>query len=173
MRGAGPFCPSQLSNSNPRVGLARQAAIGPWVGQNLCPKLSGIRFAITIAITFAITILGPPRRLRRNVQPAGFSGQQAAANLRPARPAQHTSRRTVATEGNEQIKKYFQDVLYIPDVSEPLSPLLRMISLPLMACYAAVARGHDVDKPRNIAKSVNVEESEFKLLPPCPPSMLS
>jgi len=63
----------------------------------------------------------------------------------------------VATEGDEQIKKYVQDVLYIPDVPEPLSPLLTVIPLQLMAYYAAVARGHDVDKPRNLAKSVTVE----------------
>lgn len=63
----------------------------------------------------------------------------------------------VATEGDEQIKKHVQDVLYIPDVPEPLSPLLTVIPLQLMAYYAAVARGHDVDKPRNLAKSVTVE----------------
>jgi glucosamine--fructose-6-phosphate aminotransferase (isomerizing) len=63
----------------------------------------------------------------------------------------------VATEGDEQIKKHVQDVLYIPDVPEPLSPLLTVVPLQLMAYYAAVARGHDVDKPRNLAKSVTVE----------------
>ncbi len=63
----------------------------------------------------------------------------------------------VATEGDEQIKKYVQDVLYIPDVPEPLSPMLAVVPLQLMAYYAAVARGHDVDKPRNLAKSVTVE----------------
>jgi len=63
----------------------------------------------------------------------------------------------VATEGDDQIKKYVQDVLYVPDIPEPLSPLLTVIPLQLMAYYAAVARGHDVDKPRNLAKSVTVE----------------
>jgi len=63
----------------------------------------------------------------------------------------------VATEGDEQIKKHVQDVLYVPDVPEPLSPMLTVIPLQLMAYYAAVARGHDVDKPRNLAKSVTVE----------------
>ncbi len=63
----------------------------------------------------------------------------------------------VATEGDEQIKKYAQDVLYVPDVPEPLSPMLTVVPLQLMAYYAAVARGHDVDKPRNLAKSVTVE----------------
>jgi glucosamine--fructose-6-phosphate aminotransferase (isomerizing) len=63
----------------------------------------------------------------------------------------------VATEGDTHIKNYAQDVLYIPDVIEPLSPMLAVIPLQLMAYYAAVARGHDVDKPRNLAKSVTVE----------------
>jgi glucosamine--fructose-6-phosphate aminotransferase (isomerizing) len=63
----------------------------------------------------------------------------------------------VATEGDEQIKKYAEDVLYIPDIPEPLSPMLAVVPLQLMAYHAAVLRGHDVDKPRNLAKSVTVE----------------
>ncbi|HYE60386.1 MAG TPA: glutamine--fructose-6-phosphate transaminase (isomerizing) [Phycisphaerales bacterium] len=63
----------------------------------------------------------------------------------------------VATEGDEQIKKYAEDVLYVPDIPEPLSPMLTVIPLQLMAYHAAVIRGHDVDKPRNLAKSVTVE----------------
>jgi glucosamine--fructose-6-phosphate aminotransferase (isomerizing) len=47
--------------------------------------------------------------------------------------------------------------MYIPDIAEPLSPMLTVIPLQLMAYYAALARGHDVDKPRNLAKSVTVE----------------
>ena len=45
----------------------------------------------------------------------------------------------------------------LPEVAEPLSPLLTVVPLQLMAYYAAVLRGHDVDKPRNLAKSVTVE----------------
>jgi glucosamine--fructose-6-phosphate aminotransferase (isomerizing) len=63
----------------------------------------------------------------------------------------------VATEGDEQIKKYAEDVLYVPEIPEPLSPMLTVIPLQLMAYHAAVFRGHDVDKPRNLAKSVTVE----------------
>jgi len=63
----------------------------------------------------------------------------------------------VATEGDENIKKYAEDVLYVPDIPEPLSPMLTVIPLQLMAYHAAVLRGHDVDKPRNLAKSVTVE----------------
>ena len=63
----------------------------------------------------------------------------------------------VATEGDDHIKSYANDVLYIPDIPEPLSPLLTVVPLQLMAYYAALIRGHDVDKPRNLAKSVTVE----------------
>lgn len=63
----------------------------------------------------------------------------------------------VATEGDEEIKNYAEDVLYVPDVPECLSPMLTVIPLQLMAYHAAVLRGHDVDKPRNLAKSVTVE----------------
>ncbi len=63
----------------------------------------------------------------------------------------------VATEGDNEIRKYVQDVMYIPDICEPLSPLLAVVPLQLMAYHAAVLRGHDVDKPRNLAKSVTVE----------------
>ena len=63
----------------------------------------------------------------------------------------------VATEGDNDIKRYAEDVLYIPDIAEPLSPMLAVVPLQLMAYHAAVLRGHDVDKPRNLAKSVTVE----------------
>jgi glucosamine--fructose-6-phosphate aminotransferase (isomerizing) len=63
----------------------------------------------------------------------------------------------VATEGDDQIKRYAEDVLYIPDIPECLSPMLAVVPLQMMAYHAAVLRGHDVDKPRNLAKSVTVE----------------
>jgi glucosamine--fructose-6-phosphate aminotransferase (isomerizing) len=63
----------------------------------------------------------------------------------------------VATEGDTEITKVAEDILWVPDVAEQLSPLLTVVPLQLMAYYAAVARGHDVDKPRNLAKSVTVE----------------
>jgi glucosamine--fructose-6-phosphate aminotransferase (isomerizing) len=63
----------------------------------------------------------------------------------------------VATEGDREIARLAEDVLYVPDVAEPLSPMLTVVPLQLMAYFAAVARGHDVDKPRNLAKSVTVE----------------
>ncbi|MBL8746816.1 MAG: glutamine--fructose-6-phosphate transaminase (isomerizing) [Phycisphaerae bacterium] len=63
----------------------------------------------------------------------------------------------VATEGDQNIKRHADDVFYIPDISDALSPLLTVVPLQLLACHAAKLRGHDVDKPRNLAKSVTVE----------------
>ncbi len=63
----------------------------------------------------------------------------------------------VATEGDEQIRELAEEVLYVPSVPEPLAPLVTVIPLQLLAYHAAVLRGCDVDKPRNLAKSVTVE----------------
>ncbi len=63
----------------------------------------------------------------------------------------------VATEGDHEIRRLAEDVFEIPDVPEALSPILAVVPLQLMAYHAAVLRGHDVDKPRNLAKSVTVE----------------
>jgi glucosamine--fructose-6-phosphate aminotransferase (isomerizing) len=63
----------------------------------------------------------------------------------------------VATEGDTNIKRYSDHVIYVPHVPEPLQPLLTVVPLQLLAYHAAVARGCNVDKPRNLAKSVTVE----------------
>ncbi len=63
----------------------------------------------------------------------------------------------VATEGDEHIKRVAEEVIYIPEIPEPLSPMLAVVPLQMIAYHAAVLRGHDVDKPRNLAKSVTVE----------------
>jgi len=63
----------------------------------------------------------------------------------------------IATEGDEKIKTVADDVLYIPKTLEPLYPILTVIPLQLFAYYMGVTRGLDVDKPRNLAKSVTVE----------------
>ncbi len=63
----------------------------------------------------------------------------------------------IATEGDEQIERYCEDVIYVPDCPAPLQPLLTVVPLQLVAYHAAVARGCNVDKPRNLAKSVTVE----------------
>ena len=65
----------------------------------------------------------------------------------------------VATEGDQSIREYAEDgmLFEVPDVAEPLQPLLTTVPLQLLAYHAALLRGHDVDKPRNLAKSVTVE----------------
>ncbi|KKR74887.1 MAG: Isomerizing Glutamine-fructose-6-phosphate aminotransferase [Candidatus Nomurabacteria bacterium GW2011_GWA1_40_8] len=63
----------------------------------------------------------------------------------------------VATEGNREIKTIADDVIYIPKTLEILTPILAFIPMQLFAYYIAVERGNDVDKPRNLAKSVTVE----------------
>jgi glucosamine--fructose-6-phosphate aminotransferase (isomerizing) len=63
----------------------------------------------------------------------------------------------VATEGDTQIKNVADDVIYLPPTAEPVYPILATIPLQLFAYHIAVARGCDVDKPRNLAKSVTVE----------------
>ena len=63
----------------------------------------------------------------------------------------------VATEGDERIARYAEHVFRIPDCPAPLQPLLTVVPLQLLAYHAAVARGCNVDKPRNLAKSVTVE----------------
>ena len=63
----------------------------------------------------------------------------------------------VATEGDDHIRNLAEDVFYVPDVPELLQPLVTVVPLQLLAYHAAVMRGKDVDKPRNLAKSVTVE----------------
>jgi glucosamine--fructose-6-phosphate aminotransferase (isomerizing) len=63
----------------------------------------------------------------------------------------------VASEGDEEITRYAQDVLYVPETLEELSPVLAILPLQLLAYEMAVARKTDVDQPRNLAKSVTVE----------------
>jgi len=63
----------------------------------------------------------------------------------------------IATEGDEKAKELADDVIYVPETMELLEPLLNAIPLQLFAYYIAVALGRDVDRPRNLAKSVTVE----------------
>jgi len=63
----------------------------------------------------------------------------------------------VATEGDREMARYARHVVYVPQCPAPLQPLLTVVPLQLLAYHAAVARGCNVDKPRNLAKSVTVE----------------
>ncbi len=62
-----------------------------------------------------------------------------------------------ATEGDTRIAQVADHVLYVPETSDYLSPILLIVPLQLLAYHVAVLRGCDVDQPRNLAKSVTVE----------------
>lgn len=63
----------------------------------------------------------------------------------------------IATEGDEAVKKVADHVIYIPKVRDSFMPITASVPLQLLARAVAVARGCDVDQPRNLAKSVTVE----------------
>jgi glucosamine--fructose-6-phosphate aminotransferase (isomerizing) len=63
----------------------------------------------------------------------------------------------VATEGDHEIAEKADYTIYIPDADPLINPILSTIPLQLFAYHVAVLRGCDVDKPRNLAKSVTVE----------------
>jgi glucosamine--fructose-6-phosphate aminotransferase (isomerizing) len=63
----------------------------------------------------------------------------------------------VATDGDTFIQEHADDVIYIPRAPEHLAPILAVVPLQLLSYHVAVARGCDVDQPRNLAKSVTVE----------------
>ncbi|MBI3459221.1 glutamine--fructose-6-phosphate transaminase (isomerizing) [Candidatus Azambacteria bacterium] len=63
----------------------------------------------------------------------------------------------IATEGDKRIVSLANDIFFIPKTIEPLEPLLTVVPLQLFAYYVGTKRGFDVDKPRNLAKSVTVE----------------
>ena len=63
----------------------------------------------------------------------------------------------IITEGDEVIPTLADDVFFVPPAHEIMAPLLSCVPLQLLSYYMGVARGVDVDKPRNLAKSVTVE----------------
>ena len=63
----------------------------------------------------------------------------------------------LATEGDSQANELANDIIYIPQTMELLEPMLNVLPLQLFAYHMAVALGRDVDRPRNLAKSVTVE----------------
>ncbi len=88
--------------------------------------------------------------------PQGAQYEKVISNIEEVR-ARGGEVIVVATEGDNHIKRYSDHVISIPHVQEALQPLLTVVPLQLMAYHAAVARGCNVDKPRNLAKSVTVE----------------
>lgn len=63
----------------------------------------------------------------------------------------------VAFEGNTELKKSVDQVIYLPETLPLLAPVLTVVPLQMLAYYASIHRGCDVDQPRNLAKSVTVE----------------
>lgn len=63
----------------------------------------------------------------------------------------------IAKEGNDQLYKTADEVFFIPKTLDELAPILAVIPTQLLAYYVSALRGNDVDKPRNLAKSVTVE----------------
>jgi glucosamine--fructose-6-phosphate aminotransferase (isomerizing) len=63
----------------------------------------------------------------------------------------------ITTEGDEEVAAVADDVVEVPAVPEYLQPLVTAVPLQLLAYHIALLRGCDVDKPRNLAKSVTVE----------------
>ena len=63
----------------------------------------------------------------------------------------------IATEGDAHIRKIADDVIEVPDNLELVTPILTVVPLQLFAYAFAAANGREIDKPRNLAKSVTVE----------------
>jgi len=82
--------------------------------------------------------------------------EKTLSNIEEAK-ARHAPIIAIASEGDERIKALADDVIYIPKASEMLTPILSVVPLQLFAYYMGILRGCDVDKPRNLAKSVTVE----------------
>ena len=90
------------------------------------------------------------------VMPKGFIYEKVMSNLEEIK-ARGGPVIAVAEEGDTRIAEVADDVIYIPAVEEFLQPIVTAIPLQLLSYHIAVLRGCDVDKPRNLAKSVTVE----------------
>jgi glutamine---fructose-6-phosphate transaminase (isomerizing) len=88
--------------------------------------------------------------------PQGPSYDKVVSNLVQVR-ARNGRVIAVGTEGDKQLETMAERVLWVPDASPLLQPFLTVLPLQIMSYAIAVARGNDVDQPRNLAKSVTVE----------------
>lgn len=78
------------------------------------------------------------------------------SNIQEVR-ARHAHIISIAKEGRETIKEHSDEVIYIPECIDELTPLLSVVPLQVYAYYVAKEKGCEIDKPRNLAKSVTVE----------------
>ncbi len=90
------------------------------------------------------------------VMPQGFIYDKVMLNLEEIK-ARGGPIIAIAAEGDTKIEKVADDVIFVPQVEEFLQPIVTILPLQLLAYHIAVLRGCDVDKPRNLAKSVTVE----------------
>jgi glucosamine--fructose-6-phosphate aminotransferase (isomerizing) len=88
--------------------------------------------------------------------PSGAIAAKVMSNLEEVR-ARGGPVIAVAGEGDRTVARHADDVVYVPEVPPCLQPLVAVLPLQLLAYEIAVRRGCDVDKPRNLAKSVTVE----------------
>jgi glucosamine--fructose-6-phosphate aminotransferase (isomerizing) len=63
----------------------------------------------------------------------------------------------LATDGDNEVARFAEDVIFVPPMRDEFSPVVNVVALQLLAYFTAQARGTDIDKPRNLAKSVTVE----------------
>lgn len=90
------------------------------------------------------------------IAPRDHTYNKVLSNIEEVR-TRHGRVIAVATEGDTEIAELADHVLYVPATRGLLTPLLTVVPLQLLAYHAAVLKGRDVDKPRNLAKSVTVE----------------
>ncbi|MCO6459403.1 MAG: glutamine--fructose-6-phosphate transaminase (isomerizing), partial [Pirellulaceae bacterium] len=90
------------------------------------------------------------------IMPQGFVYDKVMSNLEEIK-ARGGPVIAIAAEGDQRVGRLADDVIHVPVVDEFLQPLVTIIPLQLLAYHIAVLRGCDVDKPRNLAKSVTVE----------------
>jgi glucosamine--fructose-6-phosphate aminotransferase (isomerizing) len=90
------------------------------------------------------------------VMPRGFIYDKVMSNVEEIK-ARGGPVIAIAAEGDNRIAEVADDVIYIPSVEDYLQPIVSIVPLQLLSYHMAVLRGCDVDKPRNLAKSVTVE----------------
>src|SRR3954471_17294468 len=90
------------------------------------------------------------------IAPRGKGYEKVLSNLAEVR-ARDGHVIAIATKGDDTIASQCRDVLWVPDAPALLQPMLTVLPLQLLAYAVALARGNDVDQPRNLAKSVTVE----------------
>ncbi len=90
------------------------------------------------------------------IVPQGETYEKMISNIQEIK-ARNGKIIAIATEGDKLIGKIADDVFYVPKTVESLTTLLNIIPLQLLAYYVGTSKGYDVDKPRNLAKSVTVE----------------